>query len=84
MIVSTPHGDFVINRKGTVAFSVVRIRLAVSHHGQQYQRNDYAPILHSKVPASLASARGNRGHWCEYVASYDLDGNLLNLKGDGE
>ena len=84
MIISTPHGDFAISRKGTVAFSVVRCRHAVSQHGKQYQQGDYAPIFHrGKVPKHLADVRGNRGYWCEYVASYDLEGNLLNLGSDG-
>lgn len=76
-MITTPHGEFKIIRKGTVAISVVRAERRVRHHRVEYVEGDLMHIEHRKIPKYLHKITFS---WASHVATYDMDGNRLDLQ----
>jgi len=80
MIISTPHGDFATKRKDVVAISVVRAKRRVRHHRIWLREGETTHIEHRRIPKSIVGVKANISGWAEYVETFNLDGEKLNLK----
>lgn len=76
MIVSTQHGEFPITRHATIGFSVVRTKRRVGYRRRWVDTGTLVVVEHRKWPASPNLIGGP---WCEYVATYDLDGKPVEI-----
>lgn len=79
-LVNTPYGTIKVVRKDSVAITVVKVRRYKKYHGEHYEANSFAHIEHKKMPTHLQIVKSNCGGWADPVASYDLDGNTIDLK----
>ena len=78
MIVTTPHGSFPITRRATVGFSVVRTKHPVGYRRGRVEAGVLVVVEHHKRPTCKALIGGP---WCEYVATYDLQGKKMEVRG---
>lgn len=78
MIVNTPHGSFPITRRATIGFSVVRLTQPVRHRYCYREIGELVTIEHRKRPRCKALIGGP---WCEWVATYDLEGKPMEVEG---
>jgi len=79
MIVNTPHGNFNVKRKGTVAISVVRTRHRVIHHRILLDSDSITFIEHRRVPTNIYNVKIGFSSWATYMATYDLNGCEIKL-----
>jgi hypothetical protein len=77
MIVQTPHGSFPITRRATVGFSVVRTKHPVGYRRGRVDAGVLVVVEHHKRPVCR---RYIGGPWCEYVATYDLQGMEMEVR----
>ena len=77
--ISTPYGEFKLVRKDVVAISVVRPKHRVRHHRIEVTSDELTHIEHRRVPADLHQFAAGTGGWAHYIATYDLDGNPIEL-----
>jgi hypothetical protein len=76
--VTTPYGEFRLDRKDTVCISVAQCKRPISSRQGRHQAGDYVIVQHRKLPThSLHIASG----WGTYVATYSLDGTAIELPG---
>ena len=76
MIVGTQHGDFPVTRRATVGFSVVRCKHRVGYRRGHKEAGELVTVEHRKWPTSPNLIGGP---WCEYVATYDLQGTPVEI-----
>jgi hypothetical protein len=74
--VKTPHGEFEITRRDTVAISAMIANWDVTHHYRDVKKGETLHIEHRKIPGKEYYAGG----WCKYIATYDMNGNLMELE----
>lgn len=79
MILRTKYGEFPVKRKRTVAVSVVKTNRPCTHYGQKLSRDEYTKVEHNFVPKSKIQARCSFPGWARLVATFDLEGNELDL-----
>lgn len=82
MIVITPHGDFKTIRKDVVAISVLKTKRIVLHHRKRFQVGEVTHVEHRKIPKFISRVKCNFGSWGEWIATYDVHGNELELLKD--
>jgi len=75
-MVRTPYGDFKIQRKGTVAITVVSAKRPVRHHRTDLVSGDVTHIEHRRIPTHRHKVYVS---WAKYIGSFDLEGNLIEL-----
>lgn len=79
MIIKTEYGDFETVRKDVVAITIVKIKRSVTHHRKRFATNELTHIEHRKQPKLFVLVQGNCGGWAIPLATYDLDGNVIEL-----
>jgi hypothetical protein len=80
-IVTTPHGDIRVVRHNTIAITLVRTRRSIRYHNINYEAKAVAHIEHQKIPKSLLVVKSNCAGWGDPIATYDLRGCEIHLKG---
>ena len=76
--VKTPYGTFAVSRRATWGFSVVQVKRDCTSRYKRLSKGDFAIVEHRKQPMF-------REHvgigWCKHVATYDLEGTEIHLRG---
>lgn len=76
--VETPYGTFVLLRRATWGFSVVRATRDCRCHYKPVKKGEYVIVEHRKRPYAPALVAIG---WGEHVATYDLEGREVPLMG---
>lgn len=77
MMVNTPHGELAITRRAKAGFSVMRTKRPVGYRRGRVEAGVLVVVEHHKLTSRKASIGGP---WCEWVATYDLQGNVVKVE----
>lgn len=75
--VETEYGTFGLSRRASWGFSVIRVKRACRHHYRPVAAGDYVIVEHRKRPMFACHIATG---WGEHVATYDRDGNEIDLR----
>lgn len=80
MKIQTEYGEISITRSDTKYISIVKAKRTVRHHRKIVQAGNITHVEHRRPPRLINKIKLNLGGWAEYIATFDITGNKINLK----